>query len=397
MIKKNGSVRWLGAMLVAFSFVAAACGSSNESSSETTAASTETGSASNLPATITLGSVDSLSGPAAFCGINEVEGMKLAIKVATEEGILGSTTIDLQVADDASTSEGSVAAYRQLIDANVSAIIGPCYSPAAIAIMPLADLKGVPVMLTTAGGNTFVAPQYMYRGSVPQFGFKVTVVEALVKQGVKTISVVFQNDNDSIVQLWNGTLKPAFLFAGIKVLDEDGVAGTTQDFSAQISKFKANPPDAVGVLVVGGTNVTLVTQIREAGITSSLFGQLAMAAPFFLANTGAAANGTVFAVNFHPGFQFPSSMAFTAAYLAEYGKEPDFAAANGYDATMRVILAIKAADSAIPADIKAALDLQTSMDGAQGPLTFLPDGDTQGLGGVVEVKGDKTETILIGS
>src|SRR5690606_38615912 len=126
---------------------------------------------------------------------------------------------------------------------------------------------------------------------------------ALAARGdIETVSIIYQNDNEAIVDLLDIAIRPALDEAGIEILDEDGVPGTQQDFSTQIAKYQANEPDAIGVLVVGGTNVTIVTQLREAGIDVPLFGQLAMAAPFFVENAGEAADGTLYAVNYHPGF-----------------------------------------------------------------------------------------------
>lgn len=351
---------------------------------------------SGLPDTITLGVIDSLSGPAAFCGENEVSGMELAVELAEEQGLLDDTNIELEITDDASTSEGGVTAYRQLVDAGVSAILGPCFSAAAQAIVPLADAEEIPIVLTTAGGSSFPDPEFVYRSGIPQTQFANLTADALADQGIETVSVIFQNDNEAIVDLYNSDMKPRLEELGIEILSEDGVAGTTTDFSPQIAKFADNPPDAIGVLVVGGANVTIVTQIRENGLDIPLFGQLAMAAPFFLENAGAAADGTIFAVNFHPGFEFPSSQEFTEAYRAKYDKDPDYAAANGYDAALRTILAIRAGASAEPADIKASLDALTEMEGAQGAMTFLENGDVTGNAGVVEVQGDKTVTIFLG-
>lgn len=399
-VKRMSRVRWVVAGVTLATLLGAApavASTPPTSSGEETGTTTGGGDTSNLPDTITIGSVNSLTGPAAFCGINEVDGMNLAIQVATEQGLLGDSTVELQVADDLSTAEGGVAAYRQLADQGVSAFVGPCFSPSAQAVITLTSDDEIPMVLTTAGGADFAEPEWAYRAGVPQTHYVGLVADALSDKGITSVSVIYQNDNEAIVDLWNATLKPRLEELGIEILFEDAVAGNTQDFSAQIAQYSDNPPDAIGILMVGGANVTAVTQVREAGLEQPLFGQQAMAAPFFLENAGEAADGTIFNANFHPGFEFPSSQAFTEAFVAEYGHDPDYAAANGYDAMMRVLLAINAAGSAEPADIKAALDNDIpSMDGAQGPLTFTENGDVEAPGGVIEVQYPETVTILTG-
>lgn len=395
-LTKNRACLTVGVMTVAVLLVAACSSDSKTSRSSATASGGSSSAAvSNLPATITLGAVDSLTGPAAFCGKNEVDGMKLAIKQANDDGSLGSSKVQLSVEDDLSTSEGGLAAYRKLVDAKVSGLLGPCFSPSATAIKPLVDSDKIPEILTTAGGADFADPDYMYRSGVVQTNFAAKTIDVLGQRGIKSVSVIYQNDNQAIVDLWNNAMKPELRKLGIQLVSEDGVAGTTQDFSAQISSIKDKKPDALGVLVVGGTNVTIVTQARESGITAPVFGQLAMAGAFYIANGKKAVEGSLFAVSFDPSFTYDSSKAFTAAFNAEYGRAPDYAAANGYDAAKRMILAIKAAGSADPAKIKAALDGLKSMDGAQGPLTFTDKGDVTGPAGVVEVKGGVTVNVPV--
>lgn len=390
--------------MAAFACVAllvAACGDdANDDAGEDTGSETtngDTGGASGLPDTINIGAIDSMTGPAAFCGVSEVDGMNLAIQVAEEEGILGDSEVSLDLQDDASTPEGGVGAYRALASTDVSAIVGPCFSAAAQAVIELTSEDGIPMVLTTAGGANFADPEYAYRAGIPQTFYVQLLADALDDKGVESVSVVYQNDNEAIVDLYNQTLKPRFEELGIDVLYEDAVAGTTQDFSAQIAQYTDDPPDAIGVLMVGGANVTFVSQVREAGLDQAMFGQQAMAAPFFLENAGEAADGTIFNANFHPDEEFESSVAFTEAFREEYGHDPDYAAANGYDAMMRVLLAIAAADSAEREDIKAALDNDLpTMDGAQGPLTFTENGDVEGPGVIIEVQYPDTVAILTG-
>jgi branched-chain amino acid transport system substrate-binding protein len=408
--------RWTTAAFVCAAMFVAACGDDGDGTATastgggaTTAGSGSSdstggsgapaggGDTSNLPDTITIGAIDSMTGPAAFCGVSEVDGMNLAIDVATEQGLVGDSQVQLELQDDASTPEGGVSAYRALVSSGVSAFVGPCFSAAAQAVIDLTSEDQIPLVLTTAGGANFADPEYAYRAGIPQTFYVQLLADALDEKGVQSVSVIFQNDNEAIVDLYNQTLKPRFEELGIEVLYEDAVAGTTQDFSAQIAQYTDNPPDAIGILMVGGANVTAVSQIREAGLDQPLFGQQAMAAPFFLENAGEAADGTIFNANFHPGEEFPSSVAFTEAFNEKFGHDPDYAAANGYDAMMRVLLAINAAGSADPADIKAALDNDVpSMDGAQGPLTFTDNGDVEGPGVIIEVQYPDTVAILTG-
>ncbi|MBW3665210.1 MAG: ABC transporter substrate-binding protein [Actinobacteria bacterium] len=347
----------------------------------------------DLPDSISIGALDSLSGAAAFCGQNEVAGMELAIAEAEEMDFLEGTDIELVVEDDASTAEEGVAAYRRLVDSGVTAIVGPCFSTVAQATVDFTAQDEVPMILTTSGDPPLVDPEWVYRAGVTQGSFAGKTVDVLAERGIESIAVIYHTDTPTIVGVWEEVWKPGLEAAGIELVSEDGVTADKQDFSAEIAKYQQLDPDAIGVLVVGGPNVAIVTQLREAGLDQPIMGQLVMGAPFYIENAGAAANGSIFATNFHHELPFESSQAFTEAYRAAEGSDPDFAAANGYDGAWMLLHAIKNAGSVEAGDLKLALDTHPGFAGAQGEITFDEKGDAIGPGAVVEIVDQSIEFV----
>jgi len=332
----------------------------------------------------------SLTGAVAFCGSSEVDGMKLAFEEAEAAGTLGDSKFDLRTFDDASTAEGAVGAFQQAVAAKPAAILGVCFSPVAQAIAPAIDDSKIPFIVTNASGANVTEPAYAYRSAVPQFEYAGRTIEVLGARGIKKVAIIFQRDNQGVVDILNNSMKPKLRDLGITVAAEEGVTAETQDFSPQISSIRRDKPDAVGVLAAGGANVTIMTQLRQAGINVPVFGQAAMAGSYYIKTGGDAVDGTIYAVNFDPSLQHPSSQAFRSAFVKKYNREPDFTAAGGYDAARMLIEAIKEAGSTDHAAIKKALDDLEGFDGAQGPLTLTDQGDTEGSGIVVEVRGGKT-------
>lgn len=371
-------------VLMTLVLAVAACGDDGGGSGGGGGGGGAAGEGDGLPATVRLGAITSITGPGAFCGENERDGMNLAVKQVNEEGLLGDSELELTIEDDATTPEGGLAAFQRLASSDVSAIVGPCVTTVAQGIAPLVDREEVPLNITTAAATDIVAPEFAYRTGGPQQTYAAQTADLLAERGVESIAIVYTNDNESISDLLD-VVKPRLEELGIEITVEEGVASSATDFSAQIAQVRDSDPDAVAAFVFGAGNVTFVTQLREAGFDGPLYGHNGMAPPFFVENAGAAADGVVMTLSYHSSFEFPSSVAFTEAFEEEYGRSADLTAANGYDAVMRVVLAIEAAGSTDRQAVKEALDGLTEMDGAQGPIIFGDDGDATVEGGVVEI------------
>jgi branched-chain amino acid transport system substrate-binding protein len=147
------------------------------------------------------------------------------------------------------------------------------------------------------------------------------------------------------------------------------------------------------VLVLGTPNVTIVKELREGGFNGPIWGQLGMAAEFYLEG-GPDTNGTFIAVSYAPGFKFPGSVKFTKGFEAKYHHVPRELSAHGYDAMGLALKAIAEAGTTERPAVREALEGIKSYEGAQGPLTFTSEGDARGEGGVVEVDNGELKTIV---
>ena len=91
---------------------------------------------------------------------------------------------------------------------------------------------------------------------------------------------------------------------------------------------------------------------------------------------GAAAEKLIFP---RPGFDAESNekvvVDFVSGYRGKYGEEPDSYAAHGYDALKLIHLAIEAAESTHPTNVKIGLTSIKDYKGAAGITGFDKDGD----------------------
>jgi branched-chain amino acid transport system substrate-binding protein len=352
------------------------------------AAAFAAGSATTTSATTTIkiGSVDSLTGLVSFCGASELRGIQLAIKQANAGKVLGkNTTISLTSLDDGSSPTQGLAAYRTLVGQKPAAIIGSCLSSVDQAVAPLTNNDKIPVVFPQGGGPTLCVPQtnpYVYCGAVFQGTVGPRSVAILAKRGVKSISVIYASDNPTIALVWQ-IMKASLAAKKINVVDEFPVSSTTSDFSSFIAQIKKHNPGAVGLFLIGGQNISGVTQLRQAGITIPVLGAASMSVANFIPQSGAAANGSLFATTFDPRMKYPSSTAFASAFQTAYGVTADFPAASGYDSARMVIEALITKQKR-KVSLTKALNITRKTKGAEGPLTR-KNHSTYGPGVVIEV------------
>jgi branched-chain amino acid transport system substrate-binding protein len=333
--------------------------------------------------TVNVGVVEDLTGVASFCGIDELKGMQLAVKLAKAQGV----HINLEVKDDASLASQAVVDFHSLADSNVSAVLGSCFGTPNEAMYTLANSLHIPEILGTGDPPQYTSTPWVYGAAINSSTYVANPVPILAKQGVKSIAVMYESDNPSTVVDYQTQLA-AEKKDGIKVVGTYPLPSTTTDFSPEISEIKALNPDAIAFLFVGTPNVTVVTEMRQAGLNQPILGQVVMQTPFYVQDTKAAANGSIFATDFATTFPFPSTKAFTKAWSKAYGTLPFYASATGYDEAEYLIHAIQLAKTTTPAGIRAGLNLVKSFGGAQGNLVAKKHVLT-GSGGVVEIKNEK--------
>jgi ABC-type branched-subunit amino acid transport system substrate-binding protein len=124
-------------------------------------------------------------------------------------------------------------------------------------------------------------------------------------------------------------------------------------------------PAVVVLLADAADSARLLATLRERGFTGTVFGGPTMGRTAFLEGAGAAAEGVVFPLLWPPD----PSPAFARTFKERFGREPDYAAAQAYDAVRLVVAAIARA-GLNRARIRDALGAMGPWCGASGPVRW---------------------------
>lgn len=373
------------ALAVGTLLATAACGSDDGGNS----------SGDGLPDTIKLVSVNPTTGVVAFAGAAANKGYELAVKEINASDLLGGSKIKLEFAD--TKSEPQTAAQETsaaIADKDVAAIFGSVSSGEAVAMSPLLQKRGLPVVYTQAGSEGVVVGDYTYRATPLMSSYYPLVEKWLTEGEYKSVGVMYTQLTPTLVEVGSKTIPSIADDLGIDITTSIATPATTQDFSAPISQILNTEPDLVSALQVGASNVTVMTQLRQAGYDGKVLGNSGASAGN-LKPAGDDAAGMVWPADFNFQQTAASSQKFVAAYKAEFGEDPLNYAAEAYDAAYFLARAIAAADSTDREAIKDALkdEAGKTMDGALGEGLTWTDGTINVPGVMIEWNG-KSEDLL---
>ena len=335
---------------------------------------------------IPVGAIEVLSGPNAAYGIAIRSGLELALDVINQKGVLSGRHIKLTVEDSTGTKDGAINAARLLIGRDhVVTVIGPTLSNEMLAAGPVTNERKVPTIgtSTTAAGITDIGP-YIFRTSLPESDVvPVTLAAAQSKFGVKTLALIYAND-DAFSKAGFDVMKAAADKMGLKILDIETFGSKDTDFSAQLTTIKSRKPDAVGISALVEPVSGVLLQARQLGFgKETLFiGGNGSNSPKLGQVAGAAANGLIVGSPWFLGKPGAANQGFVAAFRKRFDHDPDQFAAQAYDTMFILAQAIDQAAAAEPAKIRDAL-MKTDYDGVMGPFTFNEHRDPAANKGVV--------------
>ena len=299
-----------------------------------------------------------LTGFVALEGTSQRNGALLAAKQ------IGDGTLKAEVLDTADNPATAVTAWSRATGgaALPPAVIGPILGAQMLALLPLAQERGVPLL--TISGTTRLSemgnPQF-FRFFPSDDIVKVAQARYVVDTlGARRPAVIYQ----STAYGQSGREQLAKAFAELKTppLLEESVAPTVNDLAPALLRAKAAGADVLVLQLHAASTVLAIRQARQllpdipivAGSAMHQPATAALLEPAELKNVCAETAASPVSVTTSRPMQH-----FLADYRAAYGGDPDAFAAAQYDAVqmLGVVLKTLARDGrpATPAAVRDAL------------------------------------------
>lgn len=326
---------------------------------------------SNLPATVTIGLVASITGPISFYGAPQEDGVQMALAEINALGYLAETELSVIIEDSASdpTYAEAISAVTKLAEQDeVTAILGPTLSSEAFAAAPVAQENGVPILGLSNAAEDLpqTVGEYYFRALMPEstmIPYTVQAAQALTE--MQRVSVLYGDDDDFTLSGYDAFID-ALLAQDIEIVREETFERGDTDFNAQLTNIIADDPDAIVLAALAAEAVPIIAQARSLGFSGPIIGGNGLNAPGIIDGAGDDAAGVIAGTSYHPTSDDPLSAQFTANFIDQFGYEPDQFAAHAYTGTWVMATAIRCADSADRDAVRVALDEQ--IEGFYSPL-----------------------------
>jgi branched-chain amino acid transport system substrate-binding protein len=291
---------------------------------------------------IKLGAILSITGAGGVYGPQSRDGMNLAVKQINAAGGVSGAKIQLSINDDASLQPQAQQLAQTLIQQEQDlALLGPTLSNSAVAAHPLAEKLKTPILAVSTTGIHIVPDcnfpattpcQYVFRDSLGEEtaipdNIQAYAADSHPKTGVLLVAQddKFSSDGGTIVQNTVGKY-------GIALLKTIKFNKAEADLAPYVTQAVALKPDVIFITSLGGIPAKIMTEARKQNWTGQFLGGNGFNTATVSAQAGASGKGARSGSAWYLGNTFPSNADFVTAYKAEYNKNPDQFAAQGYAA-----------------------------------------------------------------
>ena len=347
-MKKLVSVSLAAAMVASMT----ACGSNNTAettaaaAAETTAAAGETSAAAESQtaadgASFKIGVTGPLTGAAAAYGNAVVNGAMLAADEINAAGGVNGYTFEVNGQDDENDTEKAINAYNTLKDWGMQILVGTTTSKPCIAVA--AETANDNMFQITPSGSAVecVANDNVFRVCFADPDQGTASAKYIGEHKLATkVAIIYDSSTE-----YSSGLREAFVNEaanqGIEIVaDEAFTADTNTDFSVQLGKAKDAGAELVFLPIYYQEASIILKQASDKEFAPIFFGCDGMDGILSVENFDKSlAEGLMLLTPFSTTEE--TSKAFTDAYVAAYGIEPNQFAADSYDAVYAVKAAIE--------------------------------------------------------
>ncbi|MFG1478146.1 branched-chain amino acid ABC transporter substrate-binding protein [Xanthobacter sp. V4C-4] len=333
-------------------------------------------------ATVKMGVGGPMTGSNAAFGAQLKTGTEQAVAdINAQGGILGKK-IELSVGDDAGKPEQGKSAANKFISDGVKYVVGHFNSGVSIPASTDYEEAGV-LQISPASTNPTFTERKLWNtfrtcGRDDQQG---SVAGEYIVKNFKGKKIAIVHDKTPYGKGLADETQKAINKGGVKEVLYEGINPGEKDYSALVSKLKANGVDLV---YYGGLHPEaglIVRQMRDQGLKTVLFSGDGIADKEYWTIAGPGAEGTLMTFGPDPRNN-PAAKDIVAAFKAK-GIDPEGYVLYSYAAVQIIKQAAEAIKSLDPKKIAAEIHSGKVFNTVLGPLSFDKKGDITKLDYVV--------------
>ena len=223
---------------------------------------------------IVIGMAQPMSGPVASAGQAVVHGAEIAVEKINDEGGVNGRKIKLVVEDDANDPATCVSVAQRLAQqAQASAIIGGWGSSCTLAMQPVLERAGVPLLVETSSSDKITDPddsgsEWTFRMSPAASMEAIATAPILAEMGVKKVFTMSVNNDFGLGTA--ASYERALPEVGIDVIGGVKFDQAEQSFSTFVTKAKASGADTWVVTTDVGQIALLLKEAKGQGADAAI-------------------------------------------------------------------------------------------------------------------------------
>jgi ABC-type branched-subunit amino acid transport system substrate-binding protein len=206
------------------------------------------------------------SGPLAFLGAPQIEGVRLAVADINEAGGVNDQDVELQTGDEAGDAAQAQEAAARLINGGVDAIVGAAASGMSQEFIQLTHDNEIVQCSASNTSPAFTDQEnnaFYFRTVPPDEAVAPIIADEVVGDGAQNVVIAARADDYGVAlaDLVDAGLQDL----GATVAENLQYDPNTSDFSAEVSSITGANPDAV-IIIGFGEAATLIRQLLESGV-----------------------------------------------------------------------------------------------------------------------------------
>lgn len=328
---------------------------------------------------IKIGSILSVTGPAAFLGDPELKTLQMVIEDINKKGGVIGRQLELVHYDDGSDANKANGFVKRLIDDDkVDILVGGTTTGSTMSMVPLVEKANIP-FISLAGAVVIVEPVKKWVFKTPHTDRMAAekVFEDMKKRGISKVALL--SETSGFGQSGKKETEGVAAKYGITLVANETYGPKDTDSSPQLTKIK-NVAGVQAVFVFGlGQGPAIVTKnYKQLGITLPLYHAHGVASEEFIKLAGTAAEGVrlpaaslliadKLAAN-DP--QKPVVTAYSKAFTEKWKTDVSTFGGHALDGLMLAVDAIKRANSTDKSKVRDALEATKGFIGTGGKVTM---------------------------
>jgi branched-chain amino acid transport system substrate-binding protein len=325
---------------------------------------------------IRIGALLPISGPGSYFGVQDKQGVELALEEINNTGI-GGFKLDVNYEDSSCSPLPATQAAKRIIEQQKpDIVIGEECSDATLAVMPVIAQAKIPLLNAGSSSIKITEPgnPWTFRIMPNEVMQGVNIATNAYKQlGARTAVLLYENTNAGIgnARVFNDT----FTALGGKILADIGFGRDVNDFTAIATRVAGlGKVDVIPTYTLEGQGLKITQALAQAGVTKGGGGSSIQLGtiwlPFgFEQKAGKAALGYIRIVQFDPTDNRQLVAKFVAAFKAKYNQEPTHLNAHAYD-QIRLIADVVRRGANDAQSIRDTLAATKDFSGVTGSVEF---------------------------